>query len=761
MKKVEIPKRGGKRLIYVPTEEEKRELRGIYYEKLYNRSFPDEVQGFVPGRGPVTNAEKHVGYDATVSFDLKDFFQSVKESHIKGKVPKEIIDKVFVDGAPQQGLPTSPVIANIAALGLDKAIKRYMKKKKIDGVYTRYADDLTISLNDLSRIPELLKDIPRIVSNNQFKLNERKTRVQYAKNGRRIITGISVGEYDIQPSRYHKRKYRAMVHRKNWKSAKGMEQWLKMKEPVAPEEKRRRQLERNREKILVEEANRILKEKHFGLKAKVVEKYIKEVDRPPEQKTVPAPPDELLLGMFSYTVVRKVKGYEGEWRIKPKGWAGFPINDLGKNLKMQVVYTDPFNGLRTQMYDILREDKGSFIIRCDSERIERMFKADTPPTVSIYGTFPDLTPKTRKYFIVGTVYVGKIEDMQSSVSDDGQAMLYVSPVIQAPPGYITEGMEVVATLPENRGYFFDVVGGGYHHVIIGLLRGDPDYEELRDWVKRHGPVEFYLNVVKNPKVKTDVFTNLRVERYGRNTVVVSSEHNLISLYPNDILRGMYLALNLWGDHKKRIFKIKGNNGHEIYTEEDIFEPKNPDETREPKTSRDSYAYVYELKPNVMLEYDTSHFIITNDPVYLIGASSFTTGWKSCLNLTSGSYRKGIPTFQRHPGISIAAEIDDKKKVTIAGVTRSAMISRAWLYHLRDGDTVYGYIYPKNNDVTLRLKKWLEDQGIYKAEEASGKEVKGYTTHTILPYLDNVRAVSVTLRDKKTGKKRKAYKLIMR
>lgn len=274
---VKIPKRSGEyRTIYVPDREEKQKFRNLLGElnRKQKNILSSAVHGFIPGRSPVTNALPHVGYEYTISFDLEDFFDTVTPEKASKYLSKEEIETVFVDGAARQGLPTSPAVANLAAADMDKAILKWIKKTEKEIVYTRYADDLTFSFNEAALIEEIKNKVPEIVRRSGFKINEKKTRVQCAKAGRRIICGIAV-DNGIHPTREVKRRLRAALHQNKINQARGLQEWMKLKlpDPEKKEEKQRRIEEAktlmelwNLKKIDVEEALRkkIIPEQDLG-----------------------------------------------------------------------------------------------------------------------------------------------------------------------------------------------------------------------------------------------------------------------------------------------------------------------------------------------------------------------------------------------------------------------------------------------------------------------------------------------------------------
>lgn len=230
MKKILLSKGGNKfRTIYMPDDQEKRILRALVPQLnlLAEELDKHHVQhGFTEGRSPVTNATIHIGWEYTVNFDLQDFFDSVTRDRIRlatvGKIhPSKwvmlpaLIQDCFPFGAARQGLPTSPALANIAAVPIDNDIMALCKQGRFTKptlVYSRYADDLTISVDTIDMVNMLLVEVPKIVEKHGFKINPAKTKVQCARAGRRIITGISIDDKAAYIPRETKRRIRAGEH---------------------------------------------------------------------------------------------------------------------------------------------------------------------------------------------------------------------------------------------------------------------------------------------------------------------------------------------------------------------------------------------------------------------------------------------------------------------------------------------------------------------------------------------------------------------
>ena len=220
---IRIPKGKGKfRTIYVPNESERAaSAQWVHHLAAVARGKDTHgVQhGFTENRNCVTNAMAHLGFQYTLSMDLKDFFDSVTPSHIhggwvaRGHESFVWVQDCFMNGAARQGLPSSPAVANLAASAMDNDIVELGKGGRMGRlfVYTRYADDLTFSFNNPATADMLLHRIPEIVAKHGFEVNASKTHLQCAKAGRRIITGIAVDD-QLHCTREVKRRLRAAQH---------------------------------------------------------------------------------------------------------------------------------------------------------------------------------------------------------------------------------------------------------------------------------------------------------------------------------------------------------------------------------------------------------------------------------------------------------------------------------------------------------------------------------------------------------------------
>jgi hypothetical protein len=280
MRRAKVRTKTGKvRELYIPTRRERRYLRGLL-DELRQVPIHPAAHGFVPGRSPVTAAlchrRKSITY--TINVDCKDFFAHVTADKLKGKLPakRRNVPRVYQDatprqrakwprepngdraariylsrpprfarcfpgGAAHQGLPTSPYIANIAAGPMDEAILTAARKIDPRAIYTRYCDDISVSITrrPYAAAVELLGAITQACARSGFPVNKRKSRIMPARSGRREIAGVMVDGDGIYTALRWRRTLRAMRHRWDVDPAqdavdnrlRGMEEWAKLKPP--------------------------------------------------------------------------------------------------------------------------------------------------------------------------------------------------------------------------------------------------------------------------------------------------------------------------------------------------------------------------------------------------------------------------------------------------------------------------------------------------------------------------------------------------
>jgi len=227
----EIPKaKGGTRRIAAPRAP-LRKVQRILLDKILGRVPVHEAcHGFVKGRSTVTNARPHEGSALVVKLDLKDFFPTVHYRRVKGLFEmlgynstvaatlaglttyRQKLDDgtVLWPGVLPQGAPTSPALANLACLRLDRRLDALAKK--CGATYTRYADDLTFSFKAAPevRVGRFLWWIDGICQQEGFLERPDKRRILRNKHQQRV-TGIVVNQ-GVHVPRADRMKFRAILH---------------------------------------------------------------------------------------------------------------------------------------------------------------------------------------------------------------------------------------------------------------------------------------------------------------------------------------------------------------------------------------------------------------------------------------------------------------------------------------------------------------------------------------------------------------------
>jgi len=211
------------------------------------------AHGFVVGRSPVTCAEAHVGAAVTVSVDLAGWYDSVTADQVAAglvaaglpsataralaaaacrtaSAPSPHADRL----APRQGLPSSPAAANLAAVAVDADVVAALDATGLRYVYTRYADDIIVSLWDDGRpaVDSVVSLLTRVVEGVGWRLSPNKTHVQRSRAGRRVVVGVSVGPDDVRPPRATSRRLRAASHSDpDSPRTAGLAEWCRLRRP--------------------------------------------------------------------------------------------------------------------------------------------------------------------------------------------------------------------------------------------------------------------------------------------------------------------------------------------------------------------------------------------------------------------------------------------------------------------------------------------------------------------------------------------------
>ena len=220
-KKYSIRKKsGGKRDICAPKPILKQIQRWIYKNiLLHEKRISDCAHGFIPKdgnmtKGIISNAKPHVGKKVVVSMDLKDFFTSIYKKKVfdyflELGYDKEIVDCLTslccLNRSCPQGAPTSPILSNIIFRPVDEKISNYCNNNHL--TYTRYADDITVSGDNINAI--IIEDITKILRDNGYKINRKKTRIRI-RGTKQEVTGLTISDGMHVPKSYRQDVWREL-----------------------------------------------------------------------------------------------------------------------------------------------------------------------------------------------------------------------------------------------------------------------------------------------------------------------------------------------------------------------------------------------------------------------------------------------------------------------------------------------------------------------------------------------------------------------
>ena len=196
------------KILYACVEEHKKERKK---DKL---PFWPASHGFQKKRTIVTNAHVHRRRRFVFNLDLEDFFGTINFGRVRGFFMNDKMFELNKDVATviaqiachenklPQGSPCSPIISNLIGNILDSRLLALARDMQC--TYTRYADDLTFSINKGLFPPDIAVEVPggqwvvgkklhKTIKETGFTINAGKTRMSL-KQSRQTVTGLVVNK---------------------------------------------------------------------------------------------------------------------------------------------------------------------------------------------------------------------------------------------------------------------------------------------------------------------------------------------------------------------------------------------------------------------------------------------------------------------------------------------------------------------------------------------------------------------------------------
>lgn len=226
----------------------------------------DASKAFAPDCSVRKNGSAHAGAAWMIKLDIKDFFESISERQVYyvfrrlgypallsfelARLCTRVVpprndgepalryymrrwynEGPLSEGTPYarrkrvghlpQGAPTSAMLANYSVASLDASIE--VIAKTYGATYTRYADDIVLTLADGSRetCVKIFGQVAKEITKAGYRLNPAKSRVT-GPGGRKVVTGLVINDDvvrlpktvkdDISLATYHIKKHGLLGH---------------------------------------------------------------------------------------------------------------------------------------------------------------------------------------------------------------------------------------------------------------------------------------------------------------------------------------------------------------------------------------------------------------------------------------------------------------------------------------------------------------------------------------------------------------------
>ena len=209
-----IPKKnGGRRVIAHPAKKLKKIQRELLLLLEKDLKIHHSAFAYIKGKNIIQNAEPHKNNKYLLKLDFYDFFNSISDDIfinyldkiglVLNELDKELVKHIFFWNPNSKdkrhkklilsvGSPSSPMISNAIMYFFDSEIKTYCDSISI--VYTRYADDLSISGNDKDNLKDVIMFIRSKLYdlfNGRIILNDLKTTL-ISPGYNKFVTGITL-----------------------------------------------------------------------------------------------------------------------------------------------------------------------------------------------------------------------------------------------------------------------------------------------------------------------------------------------------------------------------------------------------------------------------------------------------------------------------------------------------------------------------------------------------------------------------------------
>lgn len=190
---------------------------------------PEAIHGFRRGRSYITNAQSHLGCRHILNMDIEQFFPSIsavmisecfQEMGFGADGANLIAELTSLGGSAPTGAPTSPSIGNIVLKNFDRDLCQLSSQHGLQ--YTRYADDLTFSSNEMIS-SDAVDMVKNVIEGYGFSVNSKKTKFM-GPGDRMEVTGVVINDRPNLPREW-RNWARGLLHRAYCNPGKFAHQW--------------------------------------------------------------------------------------------------------------------------------------------------------------------------------------------------------------------------------------------------------------------------------------------------------------------------------------------------------------------------------------------------------------------------------------------------------------------------------------------------------------------------------------------------------
>ncbi|MDX7921937.1 reverse transcriptase family protein [Aeromonas media] len=176
----------------------------------------DHAFAYAKGKSHIENAKQHIGSGELLKIDLVNFFDHIDFKSVYSiffncgyseKVSTQLAKLCTIWDRLPQGAPTSPVISNIILKEIDHEFSLFSAEHGL--IYTRYADDICISGQEISL--DFILNAKNIIESNGFLVNPEKTCLVKG-SARKLITGVQVNDFGVRAPKKLRREYRKSAY---------------------------------------------------------------------------------------------------------------------------------------------------------------------------------------------------------------------------------------------------------------------------------------------------------------------------------------------------------------------------------------------------------------------------------------------------------------------------------------------------------------------------------------------------------------------